>query len=312
MTFARAITATLAYHDIFAYPLTLPQVHHFLVGKKATQAQVSQELARLDIEKKIGSKDGYFYLKGRSKIVSLRKQRSRWSKAKLKKARFFAQILKVIPTIRLVAVSGALAMENSHKNDDIDLVLVTAKGTLWTTRFLVNILLLPFKRDPQGKKIADRACLNVFLEESALMISPQNLYLAHEICQMKPLWERGGTYQKFIGANQWVTKFLPNWEPLKSETAKQHSRSEQRQKSKYTPGVGQALEMLWKPLETFLILIARRAEWITKWGQLSYMRPKITTEKIGEHQLFFHPSDTENWVLKEYLKRLKRLKADVV
>ena len=49
-------------------------------------------------------------------------------------------------------------------------------------------------------------------------------------------------------------------------------------------------------------------EALAKWGQLWYMRPKITTEKIGEHQLFFHPQNTQELVLAEYQKRLRKLK----
>ena len=286
MTLLYSTLATLAYHDIFDYPLTLSEVRHLLVGKKATQAPVGQELARLVKAKKIGAKDGYFYLKGRAKTVNLRKQRSRWSKAKLKRASFFAQILKVIPTIKLVAISGALAMKNCHKDDDIDLVLITSAGSLWTTRFFANILLLPFKRDPRGQKIANRACLNVFIDESDLKIRPQNLYFAHEICQMKPLWDRDGTYSRFIQANSWVKKYLPNWQPQAVVNGK----------SKKIYSLFTINYSLLKPLEA-----------LAKWGQLAYMKSKITTEKIGKHQLFFHPADTGKWVMREYQKRLEEL-----
>jgi len=288
MTLLYSTLATLAYHDIFDYPLTLSEVRHLLVGKKATQAPVGQELARLVKAKKIGAKDGYFYLKGRAKTVNLRKQRSRWSKAKLKRASFFAQILKVIPTIKLVAISGALAMKNCHKDDDIDLVLITSAGSLWTTRFFANILLLPFKRDPRGQKIANRACLNVFIDESALKIRPPNLYLAHEICQMKPLWDRDGTYSRFIQANSWVKKYLPNWQPNRVTSAKLQVPS-------------------YKSNQFITYHLALITERTLRSFQLAYMKSKITTEKIGKHQLFFHPQDTEKWVMGKYQIRLKRL-----
>jgi len=48
-------------------------------------------------------------------------------------------------------------------------------------------------------------------------------------------------------------------------------------------------------------------EKLLKSFQLNYMRKKQTTEKIGERQLFFHPANTQDWVLKEYQNRLKRL-----
>ena len=41
----------------------------------------------------------------------------------------------------------------------------------------------------------------------------QDLFSAHEVCQMKLVWEKERTYQKFLKANQWSQEFLPNWKP---------------------------------------------------------------------------------------------------
>ena len=54
----------------------------------------------------------------------------------------------------------------------------------------------------------------MFLDESDLLIRDRNIYTAHEICQMKLLWDRNGTYRKFIRVNSWIREYLPNWQPL--------------------------------------------------------------------------------------------------
>ena len=295
MPLSQAILATLAYHDIFDYPLTLEEIHKYLINLEARPFTVRRGLNKLFLTGKIFSKNGYIFLKGRSEIVKLRKLREKYSLPKIKRAQFFARILKVIPSLKLVAISGALAMENSHKNDDIDLVLITSKNTLWTTRFLANILLLPYKRSPSVRQISDRACLNVFIDESQLKIGPPNLYLSHEICQMKPLWNRDNTYRRFLSANMWIKKYLPNWRP---DVERLKTNDKRKKTSKAL--VFKRLALVVEPLEA-----------LAKWGQLFYMRPKITTEKIGDHQLFFHPADTQKWVMGEYQKRMKRLKISV-
>jgi len=286
MTLGEFILATLIYHDIFDYPLNLQEIRQFLVGKSASAKLVDQQLKKLIDKGKINSLDSYYFLRGRSKLVRIRTSRQKYSKQKMKKARFLAGILKFVPTLKLVAISGALAMENSHKNDDIDLVLVTAKKRLWTTRFLANFLLLPFKRSPSNKKFSNRACLNVFIDESNLQIAPKNIYLAHEICQMKPLWDRDGIYKRFIDANKWVKNFLPNWQP--GSWFMVHGSRKARLST-----VNCQLSTVENLLRNF---------------QLWYMRPKITTEKIGNTQLFFHPAKTGEWVIDEYYKRLKKLR----
>lgn len=314
MTLTQSVLATLAYHDIFDYPLKEEEIHQYLVGKKVSLLKVKNQLEMLSNDKKIVHYSSekarsflLYALRRREKIFKIRILRTRYSQNKLQKAKFYTNLLKLIPTIRLVAISGALAMENSHKDDDVDLVIICAQNTLWTTRFLANLILLPFRRYPQSKRVAGRACLNIFIDESELKIRPQDLYAAHEICQMKPLWDREGTYSRvapvnantnikrslsvysrFIKANQWVSKYLPNW----TQNDEHKTTNTKNQKIKKAL----VISHLALVVEIFL-----------KKFQLWYMRSKISNERIGERQLFFHPANTQDWVLKEYQKRLSTL-----
>ena len=288
MNLADSIVKTLTYHDIFEYPLTLNEIHKFLIGEKANLKQVELTVSDLKSAKQIRERKGFFYLKNREKIVPTRLNHKKYSRVKQKKALFYSNILKLIPTLNLVAVSGALSMENSHKKDDIDLVLISAPKTMWTTRFLANLLLLPFKRNFAGTNISDRACLNLFIDGQDLKIHSQNLYTAHEICQMKLIWDRNNAYRHFLKANSWVKKFLPNWQPEKVESGKWEVESVGNPKKNLS-----LIEILFKRF------------------QLWYMRKKISTERIGQTQLFFHPANTQNYVMREYQKRLKKLKLSV-
>ena len=288
MTLSESILATFAYHDIFDYPLKVDEVHKYLIAAKSSLSSVQEVLRELKILGIIGERHGYFFLKNRPNLVAGRLQRAKYSQAKLKRARTYQKLLTLIPTVQLIAISGALAMENSHKKDDIDLVLISKKNTLWTTRFLANILLFPFKRKPQTDSTTNnKACLNLFLDEGDLTITPPNLYFAHEICQMKPLWDRDGTYSRFIKSNQWIYKYLPNWKIKKSMV---NGKWQMANKKSI---VNCQLSIVERTLRSF---------------QLWYMRKKVSAEKIGEHQLFFHPSNTQELVLSEYRKRLRKLK----
>jgi hypothetical protein len=42
--------------------------------------------------------------------------------------------------------------------------------------------------------------------------------------------------------------------------------------------------------------------------QLKYMASRRTTEIVESGRIRFHPQDARQWVLKEYQKRLKKLK----
>ena len=125
-----------------------------------------------------------------------------------------------IPTIKFIGISGGLALENATKDDDIDLFIIVKKGTLFTTRFWILALLewKKLRRKRGDRYPANKVCVNLLVDESRLLWSAKkrDLYIAHEIAQIKPLFERDNSYQKFMDSNIWIRKFLPNSQGEKS------------------------------------------------------------------------------------------------
>jgi predicted nucleotidyltransferase len=210
----KAILKTLSYADIFDYPLALPELHHFLIGQKASINDLAKALTKI---KEVTQDGQFFFLKNRRKIVQIRRKRFKWSQNKLQIAQKVAKWLELIPFIKMIAVTGNLAMNNSDKNDDIDLLVVTTKNRLWLTRLLTVfwVELVANRRHPQDVEVKDKICLNMFLDENHLQVplKEQDLFSAHEVCQTKLLWDKNETYQKFLKANQWYKKYLANWKP---------------------------------------------------------------------------------------------------
>lgn len=280
----RSALETLAYHDLFDYPLTQQQLHRFC-PVKTTQGKISLALKELILEKKVAKKSSFFYLSGRGFTTQTRVQREKYSKVKLKKARKLAETLRYIPYIQMVAITGALAMNNSHKDDDIDLLVVSLTNALWTTRLFSNIFLHRNRRKPGKPEVKDKACLNIFLNCDSLKIRTQNLYIAHEIAQTRPIWQRGNTYNSFANDNSWIKNYLPNWEPYQPDSFSTYPQS------------------ILSPLFSKLSLLESSA----KLMQLFYMRKKRTREKIGDSQIFLHPRNTKDIILNTYRKRLGEL-----
>ena len=127
------------------------------------------------------------------------------SKNKLRKIRLYIKLLAKFPQIKLIGLSGTVAMMNAKKNDDIDLFIITSKDRLWTGRFIAVILtqILGLKRKRGAKKAKDKICLNLFFDESKLLVPDfkKTEYVAHEILQMKPLINKDRTYERFLRAN---------------------------------------------------------------------------------------------------------------
>lgn len=214
----QAILQTLCYHDLFDYPLALEEIHRFLIGNskfKMKNSKLKLQIKNLIQIGKVEEKKGFYFLQGRGKIVSIRKKREKISQKKLKIAQRTADWLRLIPNVKMVAITGAMAMENAEKDEDIDLLVITSKNRLWLTRIQAVLLieLLGNRRRLKDVEVTDKICLNIFLDESRLQMpkEKQNLFVAHEMAQMKVLWQRDDLYQKFLKANLWLKKFLPNW-----------------------------------------------------------------------------------------------------
>ncbi len=216
----QAILKTFIYADLFDFPLTRDEIWQRLIWKRGPKRLRKEDfdiaLERIEKEKRIEKDSGLYFLLGRTKIVRIRKKRGVEAIRKFKIAKKIAKILKVIPTIKFVGLTGSVAAKNAERIDDIDLFIISSSGWLWTTRFFTTLLLsiLGVRRKPGEKKSQNKICLNMFLDEDHLdvFVKDKDLFLAYEIYQLKLLWQRGNIYQKFIRANLWVKDFLPNAE----------------------------------------------------------------------------------------------------
>jgi hypothetical protein len=282
-----AILKTLCYSDIFNYPLTAAEIWRGIIEcSNVTMKQCHNELTN---SKLICQKDGFYFLKGREKIIDIRKRRQTIAPEKLAIAKRIARIISLIPSVRYVGLTGALAFKNADANDDIDFFIVTSQGLVWTTRFFVTLLLelLMVRRHPGERKVKNKICPNIFLSVDNLSVpdGQRNLYTAHEVVQLQPLADKNNIFQKFIKENKWVRKYLPN-----------ASKSIKYQVSgiRYE-NIIRILIILFQPLEIILMYI-----------QLWYMKGRRTREVVEKEVIRFHPHDLTDWVLHKYEERLQR------
>ncbi len=284
-----AIISTLVYSDIFNYPLTLKQMHKFLTEKKASLLSLSYNLSSMVEKGEISQKGKYYFLNGRGKISKIRIQRELESNKKMIIANKVAKTLSKIPTVRLVGISGSLSMKNCKKEDDIDLLIVTSDKCLWITRFFVNIVLILMK----NKRVRldnfgmNKICPNMFITTSSLKIKTrdQNLFTAHEVVQLKPIVNKNDTYGRFLSENSWVLKYLPNSFSRITEISK--------------PARKENFVVLHKIYSILLNII----DGLFYSAQYSYMKKRITSEKISQNYALFHPMDKTNFVLNLHEQR---------
>ena len=196
----RSVFHTLAYADVFDYPLTVHEVYRYLASTKTSLEHLNQTLANETLFSKI---DEYFTLRGREQIVEIRKRRAKIAARLWGKATRYGRIMAMLPFVRMVAVTGSLAMNNTDEGKDIDYMIVTAPGHLWTCRAL-SLLVVRF-----AKLEGIHLCPNYLVTTNSLELKEHSLYVAHELAQMIPLsgWE---VYSEIRRLNDWLVDYLPN------------------------------------------------------------------------------------------------------
>lgn len=280
------IIETLSYFDIFDYPLTFSEIKKYLCCEvEMSDDEFLEVIESIPI---IQESNGYYYFLGRNAISAKRMERLPISMEKLVKAKVVAKLLSYIPTIEYIGVSGSLSMNNASMSDDIDLFFITKNNSLWITRFFVNTALL-ISRQKRSRGIhnfRDKICPNMFIEESKLAFSEKrrSLYTAHEIIQLKTLFDRGDFYSQLLSRNKWIEVFFPN---LKITV---HKR-------KKTLGIGKLIEHIVNPFDKLAFSL-----------QKFYMRRHRSIETVTKGRALFHPVDRQKLILDMFLLQSKRYK----
>jgi hypothetical protein len=200
----RAIIETVTYVDLFDYPLTAAEIHRYLYHWPVSYEVVSKHLGNDTlVPHRLSHLEGFYTLPGREATVATRLERQQAANQLWPEAHHYGRLIARLPFVRMVAVTGSLAMDNVQKRADIDYLIVTADDHLWVCRaFVIALVRLAARRNIE-------LCPNYFVSERALRFPEQNLYTAHELAQMIPLFGLR-IYQRMRQLNNWTQAFLPN------------------------------------------------------------------------------------------------------
>ncbi len=223
----KSIIATLSYFDLFDYPLTAMEIWKWLyVGEQVDRNEL-KEVALLDVVKlcresgwlkdRIEERDCFYFLKGRRDIVDIRQQRYLWAEEKFHRALKIIWWLRWMPFIRMIGVCNTLAYNNSRRGGDIDLFIITSRHRTWQARFWVNGFLKILRMRPSIGNTQDKLCSSFFVDSDHVGLESlaiqDDIYLPYWVTQVYPVYDEG-IYNKFVQANGWVRRILPNWLPI--------------------------------------------------------------------------------------------------
>jgi len=334
------ILSTITYYDILNFPLTSFEIWKYLLAENGcTLGEIIDALERDDLKNRIEEFRGFYFLreqknsvflKGRKDLVERRIQCDKNSAVKFEIAERAAWWLRFVPFVRMIAVTGTLAMKNCEKNSDIDFFVVLEKGRIFTGRLLVTAMVHILGKRRYGKNIKNRICLNYFITDESLEIERQDLFAANEYSFIYPIFDyfvipanagiqgfndsgfsigsrvkpgmtRRSVFSEFCETNlDWIKKFKPN---LKIPELKP---------ARYFVEVKPLQQVIQQTFENLInALWGDRIESWLKRKQIARIERNPLTEKSGayieynDENLIFLPEPQGVRIEEEWQRRLK-------
>ena len=298
----QAILKTICYFDQFDQPLTREELRTNLWGSES--GNVDDFLSELFREGSVETKEGFYFLSGRSSLVDERRRRSVILGQKMRIAKRAAKLLKVVPFLKATFLCNQPTVGISE-DSDIDTFIVTAENRIWTARFFTIALLGLFGLRIKGEHSKDKICLSFFATEkhldlSQIRITAPDIYMTYWIAHLVPIYDPSGMQQRIMKQNTWREKFAANAEPHLSS---------------HCWRVNEKQNTLQVIAEWFLKgRVGERIEKLLKKIQLKKIRGKNITLNDSQHRvvvsdtmLKFHENDRRAIIQQRWYDRTSKL-----
>lgn len=303
---SKHILTTIAYYDVLGYPLTAFEAWKYLTAIsndndadsiKHSLADVINELESEKLKKFVAERHGFYFLKGRAQLVEQRIRRNKIAQKKYRILLRAVRWLRFVPYVRLIAVTGRLAMKNTQAESDLDLLVVLKHGKIFTGRTLVTLLTHLLGKRRYKDKIADRICLNYFVTDKSLEINLKDLFSSSEYAFIFPVFGFE-TFREFQRKNDWIKKYKINYQTQEAANLK---LIKDAPAAKFARKIGEALLDLG--------FIEKN---LKKWQVRRIMNDPRTHRKrsliiADDESLVFLPKPQSPRVFEKFQKRVKEL-----
>jgi hypothetical protein len=205
MELRSSILKTLAYFDLFNYPLSLEDIRRFL-DVEADEVVIETEVRSLLRQARVYRTGPYYSLQDNPALADRRQKGEVHADELLLIAARNAKLLYQFPFVRGVCISGSLSKRCADERADIDYFIITRANRLWIARTLMHL----FKKLSYMRGHQHRFCMNYYIDEEALEIKEKNIFTATELLTLMPMCGNGALDQ-FFEANSWTSLYLPHY-----------------------------------------------------------------------------------------------------
>ena len=209
-----AVMKVIIFFDLFSYPLTRWEIWQNL--KLETDLGTLENVVNeLDFENIISQKEGFYFLPGKEDLVATRQQRYNYANYKIKLARRAASLFKLLPSVKLVAVSNLIGHHNLRNESDIDIFIVSSPSRLWLARLFCTGLMKIMRRRPTKQCKRNKICLSFYasidgLNMESLRFKSDDPYFDHWFLGLYPIYDEDRYLSYLRFKNPWLKDSFPN------------------------------------------------------------------------------------------------------
>jgi predicted nucleotidyltransferase len=279
-----ALIDAAVYADLFDCAVTQDELLQYS-RVPLERAELRRRLAEDgELRGVLSERDGLYCLTGREELLDLRPQRQRQARRLQARARRVARVLRHLPFVRALLLTGSAAAGDAVPGADVDLLVTVRHGRLATVFTLLGTL---------SRLLSRRLfCPNYYLSDAHLALDGHDPYVARELVQSIPL---AGDADPLYEANEWARTVFPN--------ASNHDAS--------VPGGSRLQRILEWPLRGRLgdrlesrlrgLTLSRLAKHHASWG--SSVPREVRQDFEAGIRLRFHGAPENQSVLARYERR---------
>jgi len=296
MELRSSILKTLAYFDLFNYPLSLEDIRRFL-DVEADEVVIEREVRSLLRQARVYRTGPYYSLQDNPALADRRQKGEVHADELLLIAAHNAKLLYQFPFVRGVCISGSLSKRCADERADIDYFIITRANRLWIARTLMHC----FKKLSYLRGHQHRFCMNYYIDEEALEIKEKNIFTATELLTLMPMCGNGALDQ-FFEANSWTSLYLPHYRDRHWVDKGYHRTSllKRMLEALFNNRLGDRFE---KKLQS---ITDRRWKKKTERGDLN-MKGDVMTLQCSSHYSRPDPENFQQKVLTRFYRRLKEV-----
>ncbi|MCF7820574.1 MAG: hypothetical protein K9M44_03850 [Candidatus Pacebacteria bacterium] len=289
----KAIVKTMAFFDLFSYPLTSLEIWQYLsidIDYKEFQSILNSLRLRAVVFKQAG----YYFFPDRAEIIQIRKKRYNYFQQKLKLIKKWSGFFKFISGAKAIFIGNIIGTNNLRREGDIDLFVICKENQVWRTRFILTLVAKLFGLRPSRGQEKDKFCLSFFASQKALDFSNLRLdpdpYFSFWLLGLREAGKKDKYFNKVLTANNyWLKNEFPNYfkifkveDDLKSNEAKE--------------------EFVLKGLEKKLY----KLQWKLFPQEIKSKANKSTEVVLGPQILKLHVLDRRQEFYNKYLRNIKK------